>query len=232
MASFADPWQKSGLITERSRAGRTILYKRQQSHKQLNIALKCQKNIGSRGMITRKIKGTFRHMREYNDFSDVNLVCEDGQQVEVHKVILAASSPFFQKLLTTNNHSSYPPLVYMRGVNLDDLLAIVDFLYCREANVFQENWDSYLAIAAELQPRGLMGKAYERVEDLNVGGKRPQSNSLKEHPKADAQDSKIDREKSNTTLALQSYYSGDLDQLGEMVKSMMEKSENNYRDRK
>ena len=126
----------------------------------------------------------------------------------------------------------------MRGVKLDDLLAIVDFLYRGEANVFQENLDSFLAIAEELQLRGLMGKADDRAEDLNVGGKRPQSkvlpksNSLKEYLKAEAQHSKIDREKSNTPVALPSYYSGDLDQLEEMVKSMMEKSENNYRDRK
>ena len=32
----------------------------------------------------------------------------------------------------------------------------------------------------------------------------------------------------NTTVALQSQHSGDLDQLEEMVKSMMEKSENKY----
>ena len=122
----------------------------------------------------------------------------------------------------------------MRGVKLDDLLAIVDFLYRGEANVFQENLDSFLAIAEELQLRGLMGKADDRAEDLNVGGKRPQSkvlpksNSLKEYLKAEAQHSKIDREKSNTPVALPSYYSGDLDQLEEMVKSMMEKSDNNY----
>ena len=183
------------------------------------------------------IKDTFRHMREDSDFSDVTLVCEDGQQVEAHKMILAASSPFFQKLLRKNNNSRHP-MVYMRFVKLDDLLAIVDFLYRGEANVFQENLDSFLAIAEELQLRGLMGKADDRVEDPNFDGKRPQSkvlpksNSLEEHPKADAQHSKIDREKSNTTVALPSYYSGDLDQLEEMVKSMMEKSENNYRDRK
>ena len=36
----------------------------------------------------------------------------------------------------------------MRGVKSDDLLAIVDFLYRGEANIFQENLDSFLAIAA------------------------------------------------------------------------------------
>ena len=45
------------------------------------------------------IKSVFGNLRENNDFTDVTLACEDGQQVEAHKVILAASSPFFQKLL-------------------------------------------------------------------------------------------------------------------------------------
>ena len=45
------------------------------------------------------IKSAFGNLREKNDFVDVTLACEDGQQVEAHKVILAASSPFFQKLL-------------------------------------------------------------------------------------------------------------------------------------
>ena len=67
-----------------------------------------------------------RH-RDDDDFSDVTLVCEDGQQVEAHKVILASSSPFFENILKKNRHPHL--LIYMRGVNSDDLLAIIDFLY-------------------------------------------------------------------------------------------------------
>ena len=83
------------------------------------------------------IKGAFGNFREDENFNDVTLVCEDGQQMEAHKVILAASSPFFEKLLGRNKHSH--PMVYMRGVKFDDLLAIVDFLYRGEANVVQDN---------------------------------------------------------------------------------------------
>ena len=36
----------------------------------------------------------FGSLKDDQDFSDVTLVCEDGQQVEAHKVILAASSLF------------------------------------------------------------------------------------------------------------------------------------------
>ena len=46
----------------------------------------------------------------------------------------------------------------MRGVKSENLLAVVDFLYRGEANVYQENLDSFLAIAEELQLKGLMGQ--------------------------------------------------------------------------
>ena len=82
------------------------------------------------------IKRAFGNLRGDNDFADVTLACEDGEQVEAHKVILAASSPFFKKLLGRNKH--HRPVIYMRGMKSDDLVAIVDFLYRGEANVFQE----------------------------------------------------------------------------------------------
>ena len=34
----------------------------------------------------------FGNLREDHEFADVTLACEDGQQIEAHKVILAASS--------------------------------------------------------------------------------------------------------------------------------------------
>ena len=45
------------------------------------------------------ISSSLGSLRENQDFTDVTLACEDGLQVEAHKVILAASSPFFSDLL-------------------------------------------------------------------------------------------------------------------------------------
>ena len=109
------------------------------------------------------IKYAFGNFREDENFNDVTLVCEDGQHVEAHKVVLAASSPFFQKLLGRNKHPH--PLIFMRGVKFDDLSAIVDFLYRGEANVYQESLDSFLAISEELQLRCLMKKTAERFAE-------------------------------------------------------------------
>ena len=91
----------------------------------------------------------FGSLQNDKDFTDVTLVCEDGQQMEAHKVILASSSPFFQKILQKSKHSH--PLIYLRGFQSKDFVCILDFLYFGEANVYQEDLDSFLAIAEEIQ---------------------------------------------------------------------------------
>ena len=56
----------------------------------------------------------FKELREDKEFIDVTLACEDGQQVEAHKVVLVSASPFFKDLLGRNKHPH--PLIYMRGI--------------------------------------------------------------------------------------------------------------------
>ena len=94
------------------------------------------------------VTSSFRNLRDDQDFTDVTLASEDGQQIEAHKVVLIASSPFFLNLLKRNKHPQ--ALVYMRGVKFEDLVSMVEFLYKGEANVHQENLDSFLALSEEL----------------------------------------------------------------------------------
>ena len=108
------------------------------------------------------------------EFTDVTLACGDGQQVVVHKVVLIISSPLFRNLLKTNRNPH--PMIIMRGVNMDDLVAMMDFLCCGEANVLQENLDTFLALANELQLKGLTG-------DCNTSDDVNRSQSPKKRPK-------------------------------------------------
>ena len=77
----------------------------------------------------------FGSYRQDGDFADVTLACEDGEQIDAHKVILAASSPVFQSMLKRNKHSH--PLIYMKGLRSEDLRTMIDFLYLGEADIFQ-----------------------------------------------------------------------------------------------
>ena len=112
------------------------------------------------------ISSAFRDLKDDRDFTDVTLACEDGQQVEAHKVVLISSSPFFLNLLKMNKHPH--PLIYMRGLKHDDLVSIMDFLYYGEANVFQENLDSFLGIADELQLKGLKKENKPKEEEIDA----------------------------------------------------------------
>ena len=112
------------------------------------------------------ITSSFRELREDRDFTDVTLACEDGQQIEAHKVVLASSSPFFMQLLKKIKHPH--PLIYMKGLRSQDLVAIMDFLYCGEANVLQENLDAFLALAEELKLKGLAGSGAQIEADKEI----------------------------------------------------------------
>ena len=109
------------------------------------------------------ISSAFGDLRQDKEFTDVTLACEDGQQVEAHKVVLVASSPFFLNILKRNKHPH--PLIYMRGVRSDNLMAMFDFIYHGETNIRQENLQSFLIFAEELQLKGLKGNPIKKEEE-------------------------------------------------------------------
>jgi len=165
----------------------------------------------------------FGTLREDREFADVTLACEDGQQVEAHKVILASSSPFFLNLLRRNNHPH--PLIYMRGLKSEDLEAMIDFLYIGEANVYQENLDSFLALAEELQMKGIMGSGAEEVveEEINKHSVKEKS----KHPDNVSSVAKIESSPhlEGTEAVTDFTVAADLQDLNEKIKSMMETTE-------
>ena len=102
--------------------------------------------------------------------------------------------------------------------------------------------ESRLFIAEELQLKGLMGKTDEKIQAfeleekylplnvspaINTNGKIQES-SIKTEKEIPS--SKVYDAKENGTLAIPRKFSGDLDELEEMVKSMMEKSQNKHAD--
>jgi len=98
------------------------------------------------------ISGAFRELRDAKDFFDVTLACDD-EQMQAHKVILSACSPFFRTILRRNKHEH--PLLYLKGVKYVDLVSVLNFMYHGEVNVAQEELNSFLAVAEDLKVKGL-----------------------------------------------------------------------------
>jgi len=68
-------------------------------------------------------------------------------------VVVASSSNFFIKVLKNIKHSH--PLVYLKGIKIADMEALLSFMYQGQANVAEENLKSFLALAEELEVKGL-----------------------------------------------------------------------------
>ena len=112
------------------------------------------------------VSHSFRDLRDDLKFCDVTLVSEGNQQIKVHKVILAASSPFFMDMLRSNKHSH--PLIYMRGVKAKDIGALVDFIYHGEARIYQDGLNYFLALAGEVQLNELFRNEEKEEKNYNV----------------------------------------------------------------
>jgi hypothetical protein len=95
----------------------------------------------------------FRDLRDNKDFFNVTLCCDDDSQVDAHKTILSACSPFFRSVLKRNPHQH--PLLYLKGVKYKEMVAILDFMYMGEVNVAQDELNSFLAVAEDLRVKGL-----------------------------------------------------------------------------
>ena len=123
------------------------------------------------------VSGAFKDLRAESDFFDVTLACSDSgaRTLPAHKVILSACSNFFKttfrQQMNANKHPN--PYIYLRGVTYNDLASILDFIYNGEVNVAQEDLNSFLAVAEELQIKGLTNRDNTSGAENNSNSKRP-----------------------------------------------------------
>ena len=100
------------------------------------------------------IRNSFKGLREEQDYFDVTLACDDGYQIEAHKLILSAGSQFFRNIFRKMKHTNI--FVYLKGISRLNLEYVVDFLYNGEACIAQDELNKFLETARELQVKGLL----------------------------------------------------------------------------
>ena len=100
------------------------------------------------------VSETFRRLRQDEALCDVTLVCDDDE-VEAHRIVLVASSAFFQKIFSKQRGKNNLPLVYLRGVKMCQVLSVLDFMYCGEVNISQQDLSDFLSLARDLQIKGI-----------------------------------------------------------------------------
>ena len=88
-----------------------------------------------------------------SEFTDVTLATKDHFQIRAHKVILSASSPIFQNILTNNPHSN--PLIYFNNLKSAEVKLLLKFIYLGQCEVGQDGLIDFLAAGKELMVKGL-----------------------------------------------------------------------------
>ena len=98
-------------------------------------------------------KSSLSEMFKEKSFSDVTLVSDDQIPFPAHRYILSAFSPVLKNILLNNPHSH--PLIFLRGVNHQELDSILQFIYLGKASVYHGNMRRFAQAAKDLQIKKL-----------------------------------------------------------------------------
>lgn len=120
----------------------------------------------------------FGQLLDDESFVDVTLACE-GQSIKAHKLVLSACSVYFKELFVANPCKH--PIVILKDMRLEDLRAIINFMYCGEVNVSQNQLGALLKTAEVLKVKGLT-----EVNDRQSETPQSNQNSVNENTPSQA----------------------------------------------
>ena len=106
------------------------------------------------------LSSSVRDLRDNNELFDLTLACDDDHHIQVHRLVLSASSSFFRNLL--RRLPQHNPLVYLKGIRQTDLQAVLSFVYNGEVNIAQQDL-RYVDNSASV-------RTYNLTQRLSPGG--------------------------------------------------------------
>merc|ERR1712126_311452 len=86
-------------------------------------------------------------------YADVTLVSDDLIKVRAHRTVLSGASDLFKKLLMMNANAE--PWIYVKGVKLQELQAILEFIYTGETKVYENRIELFLKTFKEFEIKGV-----------------------------------------------------------------------------
>ena len=116
------------------------------------------------------VKSRVSDVIKEQSFCDVTLVSDDHKPFLAHRYVLSSFSPVLKNILHNNPHSH--PLIYLRGVNHQELDSILQLIYLGKATVYHRNVKRFAQAAKDLQIKKLaenirFGSPSQPTEDLD-----------------------------------------------------------------
>ena len=113
------------------------------------------------------VSKSFNELRTDEHFFDVTFISDDELKLSAHKVVLSSCSSFFKSILRITSTSN--PVIYLSGVNSQNLGFMLDYMYQGEVQIFQEQLDDFLSVAQKLKIDGLISD--QKVEEQSYSQK-------------------------------------------------------------
>ena len=95
------------------------------------------------------LREMLHEMMKSNELTDVTLVCDDNTQFKAHKIVLSACSLVFKSII--NNLSQSCSVIYLRGIQHQEMESILEFMYLGVATFYQERMNEFLDAAKNLE---------------------------------------------------------------------------------
>ncbi|XP_063217938.1 uncharacterized protein LOC134528332 [Bacillus rossius redtenbacheri] len=97
---------------------------------------------------------------EHQTLVDVTLMC-NTHTLRVHRAVLAACSPYFETIL--QRQLGLHPLIVLKDMQFSVLKSLIEFMYCGETSVTEDNLGALLQAAKFFQVKGLSAMTREAL---------------------------------------------------------------------
>lgn len=108
---------------------------------------------------------------------DVTVACDGGGEFPAHRLVLSACSLVLRQVLCRKSQLggglTQHQVVYLRGVTSQDLKFILSFMYQGEVSLAQHQLNSFLAVAEDLQVKGLIQSKNSKEPIKQISPNRP-----------------------------------------------------------
>ncbi|GJQ70884.1 hypothetical protein Trydic_g5946 [Trypoxylus dichotomus] len=118
-------------------------------------------------------------LMEHQSLVDLAIRCGNST-IHAHKCVLAANSPYFREQLEKNPTIEQ---IVINGLDFTVVKSIVEFMYCGETNVIEENFKYMVAASKLFQIRGIQALAADDHYDADESIQIPAPLFLSKKPK-------------------------------------------------
>lgn len=99
------------------------------------------------------LRSLFDVLFNQQNLVDVTISCQGGI-LKAHKIILSACSPYFENIFSENPCKH--PVIILKEISIKEMHVLLEYMYKGEIDVSEDDLESLINTAAELEIRGLV----------------------------------------------------------------------------